>query len=104
MCITLTLLGQLLNVDGSYHAVNRNIQIINARLERLRHEISLIANADEEKKIEIYQRYLDDFEYLMFPSHEEYEIVQLPLFPLPREFLGNVIKVVNYSQLTQGAS
>ena len=53
MCITLSLLGQLLGVDGVYHVVTKDVAIVNQMLESLREEIRKIYDAKEEEKIKI---------------------------------------------------
>lgn len=94
MCITLTLMGQLLGVNGVFHVVNKNVQDINFALERLRGEIKEIYELqDKEKAREKYRSKIEDFNNLMFPSETQYEVIQLPMIPFPSEVIG-VIKTL----------
>jgi len=50
MCITLSILGQFLNVDGIFHIVSPDVKIVNEMLENLRSEdIERIYLAENEK-------------------------------------------------------
>ena len=92
MCITLSLLAQMLGVEGVFHVVNRNYKEMNVNLERLRHEISQIYEAkSEEEKIRIYKRNAERFDPLFFPPKNEYELIRIPTLPFPEEYLGEVL-------------
>lgn len=93
MCITLALLGQILNVDGVYHIVNTNIAIANQKLEFLRHDIEMIGRAtSEEEKIACYQRRKKEFDHLLFPPETEYQLIRIPTLPYPESYLVNLIQ------------
>ncbi len=92
MCITLALIGQLMNVDGVFHIVNKNIRMFNQNLERLRSDIRRIANAATwEEKCAIYREKEDQFNHLLYPSRTEYQVVRLPTFPVDRISMGDLI-------------
>ncbi|MEM2086401.1 MAG: CRISPR-associated protein Csx14 [Archaeoglobaceae archaeon] len=92
MCITLSLLGQLMAVDGVYHVVSRDVKIVNQLLENLREDIRRIykANSDEEK-LKIYKERERHFNSLLFPERKEYDIIRIPTLPYPREYLAKLV-------------
>ncbi len=92
MCITLSLLGQLMAVDGVYHVVSKDVQIVNQLLENLREQIRKIYRADsEEEKLKLYKERERHFNSLLFPDRKEYEIIRIPTLPYPREYLARLI-------------
>lgn len=95
MCITLALIGQLMNVDGVFHIVNKDIRMFNQNLERLRSDIRRIAEATTwEEKLAIYREKEDRFNHLLYPPRSEYQVVRLPTFPVDRVFMGDLIQVL----------
>ncbi|MEM3396905.1 MAG: CRISPR-associated protein Csx14 [Thermoplasmata archaeon] len=94
MCITLTLVGQLLGVNGAFHVVNKNVQDVNLTLEKMRKDIEDIYElTSDEEKLDRFRAKKEDFEHLLFPDESQYEIIQLPVIPLPPEVLG-IIKTL----------
>jgi CRISPR-associated protein Csx14 len=88
MCITLTLLGQILGVDGVYHVITKDVAIVNQRLESLREEIKRIYEArNDEEKVKVYREKERYFNGLLFPSKYEYEVVRIPTLPYPSSYL-----------------
>ncbi|RLF80052.1 CRISPR-associated protein Csx14 [Thermococci archaeon] len=104
MCITLSLLGQLMGVDGVYHVVNKNVSIINQALEALREDIKRMYLAkNEEEKIKIYKEKEEYFDHLLFPKKDEYEIIRIPTLPYPKEYLTKIVNSVlnNLEELSE---
>jgi len=95
MCISLSLLGQVMGVDGVFHIVNKDVEIINLQLERMRAEIEKIylAKSDEDK-MKIYQQYAEDFDRILFPSPKEYELIRIPTLPYPLDYLGRIVSKI----------
>jgi len=95
MCISLSLLGQIMGVDGVFHIVKKDVEIINIPLEQIRAEIEKIylAKSDEEK-VKIYQQYAEDFDKILFPSPQEYELIRIPTLPYPLDYLGKIISKI----------
>lgn len=94
MCITLTLVGQILGVNGAFHLVNKNVQDINTTLERMRKDIKEIyESGTDEEKLEKYKAKKEEFDNLLFPDKSQYEVIQLPVIPFPREVVG-IIKTL----------
>jgi len=101
MCITLTLLGSLLGINGAYHVVNKSVQDFNRLLEQMRKEIIEVYKREkEEEKERIYMDHKQDFEELLFPKPEMYEVIQLPLVPFPREVVG-IIRALRETEDTR---
>lgn len=92
MCITLSLLGQLMGVDGVYHVISKDVGVVNQLLESLREDIRMIAKASkEEEKMRIYKDKEKYFKSLLFPNRRDYEIVRIPTLPYPKEYLARIV-------------
>lgn len=88
MSVTLSLLGQLMGVDGVFHVITRDVGVINALLESLRKDIEDIYNAgSEEEKVRIYREKEKYFDSLMFP---DVELVKLPTIPYPKYYVERI--------------
>jgi CRISPR-associated protein Csx14 len=93
MCITLSILGQFLNVDGIFHVVSPDVKIVNEMLENLRPEIERIYLAEsEEEKMRIYEEKERYFDSLMFPK--DYKIVRIPTIPVPQDYVKRLVDVI----------
>lgn len=101
MGVTLSLLGQLMGVDGVFHVVTRDIRVVNTQLESLRVEIEKIYRAEsEEEKIRVYRERERSFNSLMFP---DVEVVRIPTIPFPKYYVEKVVKVLyaeSFEELT----
>jgi CRISPR-associated protein Csx14 len=92
MCITLSLLGQLMAVDGVYHVISREVRVVNQLLESLREDISRLYSArNDEEKVEIYKEKEKYFNSLLFPHLSDFEIVRIPTLPYPPEYLQRIL-------------
>lgn len=92
MCITLSLLGQIMAVDGVFHVVSREVKVVNQLLESLREDIKRIYKAEgEEEKIRIYKEKERYFNSLLFPDRRDYEIIRIPTLPYPRDYLARIV-------------
>ena len=90
MCITLSILGQFLNVDGIFHVVSPDVRVVNELLERLRADIEQIYRAEsEDEKIKIYRDRERLFDSLMFPR--DYEVVRIPTIPIPMDYMVRLV-------------
>jgi len=93
MSITMTLLGQLMDVDSIFHIANKNIALINPALELLRKDITDLHKAETlEKKQEIYLKQEERFNHLLFPPRSDYEIIRMPTFPVDKNYLQRMIR------------
>lgn len=100
MCITLSLLGQLMGVDGVFHVVTKDVAIVNQMLESLREDIRRIYEAkDDEEKVGIYRKKERYFNSLLFPAKSEYEIIRIPTLPYPADYLVKIVNAVHSSDL-----
>jgi len=98
MCITLSILGQFLNVDGIFHVVSPNIKIVNEMLENLRPDIKRIYIAEsEDEKLSIYREKEKYFNSLMFPK--DYEVVRIPTIPISEDYIKRIIQALNTGDL-----
>lgn len=92
MCITLALLGQLLNVDGVFHIVNHEVKLFNQNLERIRPSIMKLYRARSiENKKTIYCENQEMFELVLFPDKSEYEIIRIPTLPFPISYISSLL-------------
>ncbi|MDD1724758.1 MAG: CRISPR-associated protein Csx14 [Methanospirillum sp.] len=95
MCITLALLGQLLNVDGVFHIVNHEVKLFNQHLERCRPTMMKLYRAEsEEEKSKIYQENRDMFDRVLFPAKHEYEMIRIPTLPFPVSYISSLVNRV----------
>ncbi|MDD1703025.1 MAG: CRISPR-associated protein Csx14 [Methanoregula sp.] len=91
-CITLAMIGQLMNVDGVYHISNPNIGLFNEGLERLRRDIDRIHEAKTlEEKQEIYREKKEQFDHVLFPPRSEYQIIRVPTFPVDQSSVQRLL-------------
>ncbi len=100
MCITLSILGQFLNVDGIFHLITPDVKIINELLENLRRDIQKIYAADtEEEKVEVYKEKERMFDSLMFPK--EFEVIRIPTVPIPEDYIKRLVDVLYNERIDQ---
>jgi len=93
MCITLSILGQFLNVDGVFHVVSPDVKVVNVLLENLRPDIERIHSAEnDEEKFRIYREKERLFDSLMFPS--DFEVVRIPTIPIPTEHVRRILDIL----------
>lgn len=92
MCIILSLLSQYFAVNGVYHLIMPDVQTFNIQLERLRHEISELARA--ENKEEFYEKHKGYFDELMYPPLNLYTTVKIPLLPYPVSVLKSIDRLL----------
>ncbi len=93
MCITLSILGQFLNVDGIFHIVSPDVKIVNEMLENLRSDIERISIAEsEEEKIKIYKEKERIFNSLMFPR--DYQVIRIPTIPIPPDYMRRLVDIL----------
>ncbi len=92
MCITLTMIGQLMNVDSVFHIGNRNVTLFNQNLERLRDDIKRINAAPSlDEKRAIYREKEPQFNHLLFPPKSEYNLLRIPTFPVDQETVQKLL-------------
>jgi len=92
MCITLSLLGQLMGVDGVFHVVSKEVSVVNQQLESLREDIRRIYLAkSKDEKIRIYNEKERYFNSLLFPAKSYYRILRIPTLPYPKSYLTKII-------------
>ena len=92
MCITLTMIGQLMNVDSVFHIGNRDISLLNKNLELLRGDIDRIYNAGTlEEKTAIYMEKESQFNHVLFPPKSGYEIIRVPTFPVDQSSVQRLL-------------
>lgn len=98
MCITLSILGQFLNVDGIFHIVSPDVKIVNEMLENLRSDIERIYLAKNEKdKIKIYKEKERLFNSLMFPK--DFEVIRIPTIPIPVDYMKRLVDILYNERL-----
>ena len=82
MASSLTLLAQLFNVASVFHIVHRDVKAFNAYLERVRRTIEKVAEAED--PFAEYGKHREELEPLMYPSPEDYRVIEMPVIPIPR--------------------
>ncbi|MDI6917819.1 MAG: CRISPR-associated protein Csx14 [Thermoplasmatales archaeon] len=92
MCASLVLLGSWENVDGIFHVICPEINVFNTKLERMRKDIEEHYRA--ENLTEFYRKHKEEFNELMFPPPESYNVIRIPYFPFPKKELGKIIDLL----------
>lgn len=101
MCITLALLGQLLNVDGVYHIVNHEVKLFNQHLEHLRPTMMRLFRAeDEQQRLDLYNENREKFDYVLFPSRNKYDLIRIPTLPYPVSYISSLLSRVVFDPYT----
>lgn len=92
ICITLALLGQILQADGVFHVTSHNIDVVNTTLERYRKEISgFLSASDDEECLRLYEQNRDAFDHILFPERSSYDIIRIPTLPFPNDYLQYLV-------------
>lgn len=92
MCISLSLLSQFIDVDGVFHIIHPDVAVFNQMLERIRKEISDLYVAED--KVSFYEKHKQEFDEVMFPPLNSFNVIQIPTIPFPREELGKIAKIL----------
>lgn len=93
VCIMLSMLAQFHNVNGVYHIVMRDVKAYNEQLERIRHEVKELADAED--KLGYYSEKRGKLEPVMFPATSEYNVIRIPVIPYPTTFLLNMKRILD---------
>jgi CRISPR-associated protein Csx14 len=88
MSITAALLAQYLGVNGIYHIVMPNIDLVNMELEQLRPKITELANSQDKQAY--YQQHKNIFEPLLYPPFHQYRVIKIPIIPYPKTILRKI--------------
>jgi CRISPR-associated protein Csx14 len=88
MSVTAALLAQYLGVNGVYHIVMPDIDLVNTRLELLRGKIAELASSENKK--DYYNRNREEFEALLYPPLNQYRVIKIPIIPYPRKVLRRI--------------
>ncbi len=95
MCITLALLGQILNVDNVFHIVNHEVKLFNQNLERMRPTMMQLFRADSpDEKRQIYLDNQEMFDLILFPPKHEYDLIRIPTLPYPTSMISTLLSRV----------
>jgi len=92
MCASLALLGSWEDVDGIFHIICPEINVFNTKLERMRKDIEEHYKA--ENLTEFYRKHREEFDELMFPPPESYNVIRIPYFPFPKKELEKIIDLL----------
>jgi CRISPR-associated protein Csx14 len=91
MCIILSVLAQLLPVDGVYHVVMPSVTMYNQELELLRKDIRELNDSNERESF--YKGRREKFDRIMFPEPRLYCVIKIPIIPIAPEFLEDFCKL-----------
>jgi len=93
MCVSLSLIGQILQADGVFHIVNHDVSLMNERLELFRSKIMAFGEAvTPEEADALYEAGCDDFDHILFPRRDRYEIIRIPTLPYPEDYLQYIVQ------------
>ncbi len=86
--VCLSILGQMMDIDGLFYAVHFESGIINTSLERIRYLIDELYESED--KDGYYLKNKDELERVLFPPEGSYNVIELPCLPYPKAYLGKV--------------
>ena len=99
MCITLSMLGAIMNVRGVYHVVSEDPGI-NIELEQVRPIIKEIYEAeDEEEKLRIYEENSDVLNRVLF-QRKGIRVLRIPTLPYPDEWISNLRETLSSRRIS----
>jgi CRISPR-associated protein Csx14 len=103
MGIILTMIGSLIGVSGIYHVIAKDVKLWNMRLEQLRNDIKIFGNTSLSlnDKVDLYLKKKDIYDKTMYPPPNEYNILNIPIIPYPRETLEFIINILNNQNTTK---
>ncbi len=94
ICTSLAIVGQLIGADGVFHVIHPSVGSLNVNLERIKDKILELHYAPPEEKGEIYTKYREYFDDLMYPSMSELKFIHIPCIPYPREYIGRLAAIL----------
>ena len=92
MCISLSLLAQLIDVDGVFHIIHPDVTVFNEMLERIRKEISDLYESED--KVAFYEEHKQKFDEVMFPPLSAFNVIRIPCVPFPKDGLGAIVEIL----------
>ncbi|GBE54415.1 CRISPR-associated protein [archaeon BMS3Bbin15] len=94
VCTSLAIVGQLIGADGVFHVIYPSLGNINIGLERIKDKILELHYAPSNQREEIYLKYRELFDTVMFPPIEELNYIHIPCIPYPREYMGKLVAIL----------
>jgi len=94
MVVISTILSLFIRPSKVYHVINRNIQILNEKLEALESLIKKFGEVDEDTRKELFKRYYDEIMDLMYPPKEDISIIEIPLLPYPKKYSEVIVRIL----------
>lgn len=91
-CLVLSLLGQMLDVDGVLYAVHFESKSYNISLERARQLVNELYDSSD--RMAFYEEHREELDSVLFPPHQTYRVLRIPCIPYPREYLGRLVAVL----------
>jgi len=93
MSVTAALLAQYLGVNGVYHIVMPNIDLVNQQLEALRHQIKQLAETQDKEAY--YQQHREEFDQVLYPPLHQYHVIKIPVIPYPKTILRKIHQLLS---------
>lgn len=100
VCIILSMLAQFYNVNGVYHIVMPDVKTFNLQLERVRHEIRELANAED--KLAYYRQKKELLETILFPQASTFNVIKIPVIPYSMRDLNGIKQALKRRKSTLG--
>lgn len=94
ICTSLSIMGQLIGVDGVFHVIHPSVTSFNIQLERIKDKILELYHIPAEQRLDYYLKYKDAFDSVMFPETRELNYIRIPCIPYPQDYLGKVVKIL----------
>lgn len=91
-CVILSIIAQFFDVSGVYHIVSPDVKYANLELERARHDIDKLYQAED--KAAYYGSKKEIFDKLLFPPPSSYNVIPIPIFPIKKQYLKQILDIL----------
>lgn len=92
--IILSLYSPIFGINEVYNIINKNIANINENYEKIRDKVMMFGE-DENRNIEVYTKYQDEFNEIFYPSMEDLYFLKVPVIRFPDEVLNRLRMILN---------
>lgn len=97
MCITLSLLGEIVGISRILHIINPDVKTYNTKLEEVRSDIDKLAEMNDDDALRYYKNNRERFDEVMFPDLTELHFINIPPIPYPKDYINKLGKLLNSS-------
>ena len=89
-----SMLGILFGVTAIYHVVNKEIKTFNDYQQKIEADIEKFYEIDLNKRLEMYKKEQEKFDYLLFPEGSLLEFIKIPVIPYTPEEIARLKRIL----------